>query len=645
MQTVHKPLSHLRSLLLGAAVLTLSGVVFAPPAAAQETNGKPKLEISYDLKTFAQLKTLQGIALRPNVEQSVYLYASNPGKDPLKNLTVKLVQVLADNTAQVLEQAKIDVLPKGDKRQRLTFGKPAAPPPPGKPAPPWPELEGPPFRFKMLVESADGQQLAQVDFVVTVMEPKEYVKVSNPTYDVSTQRFSVSVAANEESFFGPPAVVQLELSPEVIPGLLPAKTGGAYRQILKKKGDKAQLIAEKLQFNGEPPKHGRIYVTVDGYERAFIFINSFTEGRALPLSPGTRARLVASRFAQPGAKFPVRVEVDNPPDGASLIDFGFDRAGNDMFVGTPLSHTREQHVYFVPEGPKGGMVFKTTAHDWTTELDTAQVIGTRQIRVQVFEVDRGTGVRSQQPVKLVNEFVDDEKRPGEKLTVSANRPKGLLAPLSFDAKDQAVVAEIMLDGTAPEGIAFDSWPAKLVKGTPLLVKATGRDPESGIRRVNFFLGKPEDGKIPPKAVTVAGQLFDKEAQVWQAELPLPTDKPGKFEVSVQFTNGADMSEIKTVVIQLVDAPGGQKAGTTIKGTVYQADMTPPGVVVSLVDDKNNVKAATKTDKMGHYVFEGVPPGSYRVVAIRAVDSTQGQTAVLVPEGKELIEKVDVKISR
>jgi hypothetical protein len=45
------------------------------------------------------------------------------------------------------------------------------------------------------------------------------------------------------------------------------------------------------------------------------------------------------------------------------------------------------------------------------------------------------------------------------------------------------------------------------------------------------------------------------------------------------------------------------------------------------------------------VFQDVPPGSYRVVAVRSAAMTQGQTPVLVPEGKELIEKVDVKISR
>ncbi len=642
--------SYLR-LLARAAVTTIAVVLAGAAGQALAQQPGPKLRISYDGKNLREsdLETLKIIVLRPNVEQPVFLFVENPGEDPMKNVAVKLLQVLPNNTRQAVAEATIPLIDAG-KYERVTFGKPAPALAKGKPVP-WPELDGPPFRFEILVErpapkgaEAPAPPALKIPVAIQIMPPSEYVKPDNPKYDPKTQTFSVDITATDK-FFGPPASVELVLSPELIPGLIPKKVAGAYRQVLTRAGDKVPLVAEKLFFKGKAPEHGRIYVTVDGYERAFIFNNSFTEGAPTLISKGARARILAPRFAVPGDKCLVKVEVDDPPKFGGFVNFGFDRANNGQFAEEKLPGFRHQQIYFAPEGPKGGMVFLTTVQDWIRELDTADVFGARQLRVQLLEPkkdEQGRLTDQLQEVNLVDEIDVDPDRPEDHLPQPLHGP---FAPLAFDAKAKAVLATIMLDGTPPENIRFVGWPKKLEKGSALLLQATAQDEESEISKVVFFIGPPVDGKMPPKAIEAPGKKVDPARAVWSGELPIPTEKPGKFEVSVQFTNGAGLAAVDTVVIELVEPKKSTKVGTTVKGKVFQGDLTPPDVAVTLVDDKGVIKATTKTDKTGAYVIEGVLPGVYRVVAVRSADKTQGQVALTVPEGTALIEGVNIGIAR
>jgi hypothetical protein len=354
---------------------------------------------------------------------------------------------------------------------------------------------------------------------------------------------------------------------------------------------------------------------------------------------------VTPRFAVPGDKCLVKLEVDNPPKFGGFVDFGFDRANTGQFAEEKLPGFRHEQIFFAPEGPKGGMVFLTAVQDWTRELDTADVFGARQVRVQLLEPkkdEQGRFTDQLQEVKLVDEIEQDPDRPEDQLPQPAY---SIFAPLTFDAKTKAVLATIILDGTPPEDLRFVGWPRQLEKGSALLLQATGRDDESEISKVVFFMGPPVDGKMPPKVIESPGMKVVPTRAVWVGELPIPTAKPGKFEVSVQFTNGAGLAAVDTVVIELVEPKKGGKTGTTVKGKVFQGELSPPNVAVTLVDDKGVIKATTKTDKAGSYVIEGVAPGTYRVVAVRAEDKTQGQIALTVPEGKELIEKVVIPIRR
>src|SRR5947209_2888402 len=79
---------------LGTSAIALAMVAsfMAGPALAQE---EPQIFISRDQKT-APVVLPPDLVLRPNVEQSVFLYVKNPSQDSdMKNVTVTLVQVLA----------------------------------------------------------------------------------------------------------------------------------------------------------------------------------------------------------------------------------------------------------------------------------------------------------------------------------------------------------------------------------------------------------------------------------------------------------------------------------------------------------------------------------------------------------------------
>jgi hypothetical protein len=617
---------------LAAAWSALAG----NPGRATAQEDKLVLLVSYDLKATPEAKP--SIALRPNLDQHVYLFLKNAGQDRVKGAAVSLVEVRPDGSTRTLAKADVKAIPGGE-HVPIVFDKPAAAPAPDKAAPapdkpaPVTDLTGPPVRLQLWVSSPGAKEPAKTDLRVEIMAPREYVSIKDKArYDAKTRRFTVTVKG-QPTFIGSPAPVKLVLSPDVIPGLIDKRTSGVYSEMVTGPNDEVELVANDIQFRGDaPPPYGLVYLTVDDYQRAFIFVNTFQTSGSMDELAGTHARIRAPHFAAPGAKFPVRVEVDNPPSGPGRIEFAFDRTGTGRFHPQPLPGYREQQVSLLPAGPQGGLFFRTRVRDWTKDLDTTEVYGERQLRVQLFNIDK-------------KEFIPLAQDPELEEGLLKNRD-ALLAPLKFD-KD-AVFADVVLDGTKPAGVDFVGWPTQLLRGTPLVLKATGDDPESGIRKVTFFLGKPEGGKVPTKAVTASGKQFKTEEKVWQAELPLETEKPGRFVVSVEFTNNAGLSETKTVVIQLVDAPKGAAkkiVGATIKGTVFQGNLNPPGVAMSLIDDKGNVKAGTTTNPKGQYMFQDVPPGSYRVVAVRTAAMTQGQTPVLVPEGKELIEKVDVRISR
>jgi hypothetical protein len=348
--------------------------------------------------------------------------------------------------------------------------------------------------------------------------------------------------------------------------------------------------------------------------------------------------------SSPTPNYPVRLELDNFLDAeAELAVLRPDPDAKDpkMITGTPEGDSVKfrgdrREVLLFAVGPRGSLLFKPEVTDWTTDLDFREVYGTRYLQLTKLagKDEPGTAkVRSSCPVIDWDSDKAEENKPAD-----------------------AVYRTIILDATPPVNIKFaELYPAeppyfKLERGTLLPVKAKAEDPESRIASAVFFVGKPlPGGKILDNVETVAGVFNDKTGN-WEAEVKIPSDQKGVYDVSVRFTNGAGLSEIKTVRVQLVDSgsskDGGAGAGKLgqIEGMVVEGDRPQANVEVALRDEKNNLKASTKTDEAGKYVLKDIPAGAYKVVAAKSAAKTKGETPVSIEGGDKKVG-VNIKLMR
>jgi hypothetical protein len=431
--------------------------------------------------------------------------------------------------------------------------------------------------------------------------------------------------------------VDIALDPNRIPGLIdtPKKQGtrGGY---LEHPGDELTLTADNLNFRdtaagSDEKKDGVVYLTVDGYERAFIYQSTFPRGGVteseLDRIRNPVARLKAAAGADPAKPYPVAVELDNAPPGA-VVEIGLDRDADKIFnkkageVVTLGSGNRQQQLFVNPAFPGGALELKALMSDWNTKLDVPEIFGPRLLRFRLLTDQAEAAKDNDQDKKLV-EFLN-----------AANNTRG------FD-----ITETVTFDGTPPEDIHFLESPKKLVRGSSLPVQATATDPESGIKGVVFYVGKPVDGKPPPTAVLVPGKLDDPKTGVWTAKLDAPTEQKGKTEVTAQFTNGAGLVASETVKIELVD--GATKEGAavgkaSIAGKVFVGERPQPGVPVQLRDAAGGVLDTTQTNDKGEFIFKDVPaPATYRVAAAKTGDKTKGETVVGVKPDEK---KVDVPVN-
>lgn len=608
---------------------------------------KLKVQVSYVLgKPPLELERL---VLRPNTTQAVYFYLTNPDEEPRRNVNFKLVRVAPDGQPFVLQQTTVPVI-GGQKTVRVTFGKGAETPKvePGKegkdakplPPPVLPKLEGPPFRMQVWLESDKSPEPTKISVPVLLMEPREYVSVgTGMTYDIKNSRLSVRVRSSKD-FTGPPCPVQLVLQPDLLPGLVQTKKGGVFKQLLTEPDQEIELIAIDLRFQDAPPKNGRISLTVDGYERAFVFKTTFAQGILPTLGEEKRVRIYAPHYSQPGPKFPVRLEVDGPPSTPARVELGIDRVGTGQtFDGKLFRGLRRQSVA-AGTSPEGDLLFQTEVEDWRFEIDTTDVFGKRLLQAMIF--DGYEGKRDTVPI------ADEQNQREETILLFLPGAQDLFAPLSFSRN--AVFAEVILDATVPEDLRFVKLPTALQQGQAHLLRVKAsvkpRSPDQApISKVKFYLGKATpDGKVPDDAVD--GKATDATGEFWDAELLVPSDRRDRFEVSVMATTRTGVAAETTARI-LLTVPGGTTAKKVarITGTVREGDRLIPGLAVTLSDDKGKPKMTVKTNDKGEYVFENVPPGTYGVAAIRTASRTSASRTVTVLETSETISKIDLRLFR
>jgi hypothetical protein len=593
---------------LGLAIFVLaSGLLVAQALQPGKAVAQPKgsAEIFFNSAPSGAKEGVHELGLRPNLEQQFYLYVKNTGQTKI----TPTVELRAGDKALAVWTGKEGV----EKESTVKISFVEKPPQPGE-KPPDLALVAGGLKAVVLVDGKPSDEA-----VVHVARPDEYVEDPRLEFDGSNNRLTATIKT-KPNFTGPPARVELVLRSDRFPGLVKGqKKTGSYGGWLSRTGE-LNLLAEDLQFRNAVDRIGLVYMTIDGYERAFTYYANLPPKGAWQLRriDNPIIRLNTPGFAMAGAPSKVGLEMDNLP-AESTAHLGLYRDPSCAVIEGELekhSPERDARILMSPLGPNGALLFRTEVSDWLTKLQTADIFGPRTLCLQLLSKEGKVGfIDSRGPI------LDKEGKP-------------LLT--------KSIEIGLKIDGSPPEKVAFLDFPKQLVRGSDLPVKATGVDPESGIAKVVFFTGKPQDdGKIPPTATKVEGKETNKG--VYEGKLQAPTDKKGTFDVSVAFINGVGMETIKTVQIELVDAKAAT-GGATITGTVEFGGNRLPEQEVLLRDPQGNVKDSTKTgkdgDARGQFTFKNVVPGTYQIVAVNSALRATGQAAVQVgAEDKKLTEPI------
>ncbi len=537
---------------------------------------------------------LANLRLRPVKDRQTYFVAVvNPTGKPRK-VSVE-VKDLATGVGGVVAFSSNG---SGD-REKIGGGTPtpestAKPDGAGKPdvAPELPELQGP-LRIQVLDEENQRAVLAQRDIQVNLASPLEYVRILEAKFTPANpknnrlNRLSVTLQATTP-LSGPPCSVELVLPRDRIPGLIAADSG-TFIGTLPADGSELTLFAENIQLRDEAKEDGYFYLNIDSVPRAVVFHATFAR-QGSPTTPRLeftpRLRLQAAPSALPGAGFKVLVEPENVPSDTVLeVLLGHTEKGSFVPDTRPVREGRRLRVGFMFLA-NGTVVFNTAASDWIVPLQTAGIEGARLVLARLLQED--------------------------------------------NVEIKSVTLPLVLDNSPPKRVKIFEVPAYAKKGTTVVVKGFGIASESGLKEVNFFVGKPQANKLPQGVTVVPGHPLDDDQTTWAAEVPLP-DKKGPAEVSVQFVNNVDLSAFDTAKLELTEAdpiPVGRIGGKVVEGERPQADLK-----VYLVDAKGTARDVKVTNAGGEFLFENVAAGRYAVVSEKSESRTTANEPVEVRQGE------------
>lgn len=633
------------------------------------------------------------VVLRPNADLSFHVYLENPGQQAWTNVTVRLT---ADEKGeQPLAEGLVEQIGPGEVARvvlRSTAPVPPPEPPAAAPMPPAADKEkaapaaakppaGTPAPAVLYLHAIDDQKkpfpnTRPTAFDVRVSPPRDYVSAT-PQVTPTGGGFAISVrlgrlANASEAFRGKPATARLDVRPELVPGLDPASLkDGTFQTVIAPDAKEVVLVAKSLRFIGRPGP-STVTVSVDGYDRAFVFTTDFS-GTTPALSPsGTPGvRIDAPRYAVPGRPLSARLEVfRDTGDERPRLEFYRAEQGEPEVPTAGLTTPRQQSVTY-QVGKAGELVFHAEVKDWVIPLDTAGVYGTRRLEFSLTDQDGKILTRPQadepaekEPVPATHLLTLDDTVP-EAVRLLALPPKvepkkprklplppGAVPPLPGPSPVPGLVlppwaCECVLPPSfgvpvppVPVAAVPKELPAPLplviektrVRGTVIELIARAEDPESGITGVLFFLGSPPgpDGKSPPGSRAVVGELAYRPLGAKQEGPPQVlgyaaafdlADVKGPATVGVRFTNGAGLSTEVTHDLLLVDPTPPPTTGT-IEGRVVQGS-TPerpqPGLDVLLTDPAGKVIKAAKTDAAGAFKFEELLPGPYAVMSVKIAD--------------------------
>jgi hypothetical protein len=483
-----------------------------------------------------------------------------------------------------------------------------------------PELRGP-LQVRLLDPDSKDAVLDKRELTAVVEVPKDYVRVTSVFYDAESNKknkLSVRLKATTP-LSGPPCRARLVLSPERIPGFKQAERGTFEGTVPASGEGELELFAEELQFaDDRSDDNGIIALDIDGYSRAYQFSVTFAgRGKATPRElAAPDLRVLAPRFVQPNKPCPIAIEVDNAPRGTQ-VEIALDRTGKGDFELQPrLVGDRRQRIGFSPYGPDGGLSFENNLTDWTLDLNTEGIKGRRDVRARLF----------------IN---DEPKSP-------VTRPI-IIDPTEPDLARFAKINE----ATVPEQVG--QRPVEVKRADSLDVRLLADDPESGVRDVVVFFGRPMDGKPPASTQPVKAQESGT-AGSWQAELFVPEDMKGVVPVTLLATNNVGLSKFATVLVKIMEptkpsANGSDKpkqAKPSIAGIVVLGELRQPGITVTLLDEMGKkVLKTTTTDDEGNFLFKDLAPGNYQVTSKKTPRSAKKE--VQLEEGQKAKIKLELAL--
>jgi hypothetical protein len=571
------------------------------------------------------------VYLRPNTEHPVEMWITNLAKVKEGTLTDATVKLVRRDTGVVLAAQKLDKLaPRASAA--LSFAESKLP------------LIGPGAPPLELWLAAADRTLVKQDLRFALQHPERYLEINRASYDRLKNRLSFIVALNK-NFIGPPCQVQLVVDRDYVPGLKAIRAKN-LNQTLSQIGQGLELYAD-LVFDGLPSSDARVFLTVDGFERAFEFLPGFdTSGlvRAADYSSeiGVRFRTKAYPAVSEQKELNIALEIDaRHIDWPARVELGFNRSednrDDDRFETIPpggLPGLRNISLSINPDKTTGTLLCKMGVADWNITLPTAGLLGRHWLRVRV--IDEAGKVRQAVSRQALKPLESD---------------RGNLARLWLDRNE--VFAALTLDDSGVEGIKFLALPELHKAGAPLEVKVvTAPRPETRFAPIDkaiFYFGKKSTGAIEGQE-QVEGQLRDG---VWTAVLRAPAEE-GRHELAVQFLTRNQRRTAASTFVTVKGAkaekpgpvpknnagPAPQGNAVVLKGDILDAaGRKIPNALVRLRDPKDTkgiIIAQTKSDTKGAYVFEKVRPGVYVLEAGAAIPPLYGVIEVTVPPNKDVV---------
>lgn len=558
------------------------------------------------------------LPLRPNVEQSAYVYVYNP-KDDETTVTVALSAGVKAG-GEIARTAAPILVPSKTVMKVALVGR-AAPAAPAKdvkdakePPPAGVKIEDRSSLYLIVEEKGDKPG--------RIIDPKGYeafeVEVPRPdrdskfSVDLSVPRdgelaVKVKFVKQKESplFTDLPAKVRLDLRPDFNEKLDPATVNQGTFEAEVPAGGEATLVAQGVRFKDGANEEAVVLVSVDGYDRTFRIKTDFKGLPTLQTAPFLNVKL-SSAAQVPGKPVTVTVESDDDANDTVLaVDRIGDRADKSFeTIRNFLKQPRQKAIYVGVGGEGDAVKFVPVVKDWSVDFSTANVSG-----VRTFEVRNGTA-------KMRRQLLVDRTPPAK-------------LKLELPAKD------------------------KLIVGTEQVLKATGEDLESGTPSVFFYLGEAPstDGKAAPGSKVVKGEKQADGSYATKDPIRLPENR-GDVKLGVLVVNGVGLSSTAEANAyarepEKTKEEKAKEKKTTgdIEGVVMQSIRPQPDLPVILKDAAGKELKKATTDSSGKFAFKDLAPGEYIVSSVKRADQNSNGSKEVTVEAGDKPAKVEIAIKR